>query len=57
MKCADDLILLFSLQCRPLWMVVLDFLVQPGGKKWKRHEMLFSSVTNCGYPLLLCKEV
>lgn len=57
MKCADDLILLFSLHCRPLWLVVLDFLVQPEGKNWKRHKPLFSGVMNYGYPLLLCKEV
>lgn len=57
MKCADDLMLLFSLRCSPWWMVVLDFLVQPEDKNWKQHETLFSGVTDYVYPLLLCKEV
>lgn len=56
MKCAD-LVLLFSFQCRPLWMAVLDFLVQPEGKNWKWHETLFTSVTIYDCPLLLYKEV
>lgn len=32
LKCADVLLLLFSLQCGPLGMVVLHFLVQTKGK-------------------------
>lgn len=31
MKCADDRVLLLSVQGGPLWMIVLDFLVQPEG--------------------------
>lgn len=57
MKCVDDLVLLFSFHCRPLWMAVLDFLGQPEGKNWKWHETFFTSMTNYDCPLLLYKEV